>query len=102
MVTRAWRPIPSGRVSLEEAFCLRVCLIPICLGVSCMYGRSVFLTSAGLTSTMILYDEIGCAGHWFGKNLCNVFGYLTFEVGATKIMGGCALSLEREGGLSLE
>ena len=36
---------------------------------------------------MLIYDEVGLAGHWVGKNLCNVFGYLTFEIGATKIMG---------------
>lgn len=92
MVSRAWRPIPSGRVSLTEAFFLRVVLIPICLGLSYTHGWEVLITSAGLTGTMIIYDELGFAAHWFAKNLCNVFGYLTFEIGATKIMGAQAHS----------
>lgn len=87
MINRPWRPIPSGRISLGDAKTLRLMLVPVCLALSSIYGRGVVATSAGLTSTMVVYDELGLAGHWIGKNLCNVFGYLTFEIGATMIMG---------------
>ena len=87
MVNRPWRPIPSGRISRVDACLLRIFLVPICLLASIFYGWDVFLTSAGLTMTMVVYDELNLAGHWIGKNACNVFGYLTFEIGATKVMG---------------
>ncbi|KAF8523827.1 UbiA prenyltransferase family-domain-containing protein [Gautieria morchelliformis] len=87
MINRPWRPIPSGRVSGNAAIRLRLCLVPICLGVSSFHGWDVVFASAGLTMTMILYDELQLAGHWVGKNFCNVSGYLTFELGATKVMG---------------
>jgi 4-hydroxybenzoate polyprenyltransferase len=87
IVSRPWRPIPSGRISPTNAFSLRIFLVPVCLGLSWFHSWGVFFTSATLTATMVVYDEVGFADHWAGKNLCNVFGYLTFEIGATKIMG---------------
>ena len=39
-----------------------------------------------LITTTILYDEMGWARHFVGKNICGVFGYVTFEIGATTIM----------------
>lgn len=86
-INRPWRPIPSGRVSYEDAMVIRICLIPLCLWISSLHGWDVALCSISLTITMIVYDEFQLAGHWIGKNLCNVPGYLSFEVGATKIMG---------------
>ena len=86
-INRPWRPIPSGHISSTDAGLLRITLIPICLCVSSFHGLDVVLTSAGLTMTMIVYDELNLAGHWIGKNVCNVSGYLTFEIGATKVMG---------------
>ena len=86
-INRPWRPIPSGRVSLGDAYRLRLLLIPLCLSISGTHGGEVLATSAGLTTTSIVHDELGLAGHWVGKNLCNMLAYLTFEIGATKIMG---------------
>ena len=87
MINRPWRPIPSGRVSSVHAGLLRISLVPICLFISGFHGWDVVFTSAGLTMTMVIYDELNLASHWIGKNVCNVSGYLTFEIGATKIMG---------------
>jgi len=87
MINRPWRPIPSGRITFSEAYLFRVFLIPVCLGFSSVHGGGVVASSAGLMGTMLIYDEVGLSGHWVGKNACNVFGYLTFEIGATKIMG---------------
>lgn len=39
-----------------------------------------------LTVTTIVYDEFVLAGHWIGKNACNIGGYASFELGATKVM----------------
>ena len=45
------------------------------------------LASALLTATAVIYDEFSLAGHWVGKNVCNILGYTSFEIGATKVMG---------------
>ncbi|TFY57492.1 hypothetical protein EVG20_g8526 [Dentipellis fragilis] len=86
-VNRPWRPMPSGRVSPAAGHALRWALIPLCVAASLVYGMDVALVSAGLTATTLVYDEIGLAGHWIGKNACAVSGYAMFEIGATKIMG---------------
>ncbi|TDL18470.1 hypothetical protein BD410DRAFT_728472 [Rickenella mellea] len=86
-LNRPWRPLPSGRISRSQASKLRWSLVPICIGFSACYGWDVVLANAFLTLTTIMYDELGFAGHWLGKNFCNIFGYVTFEIGATKIIG---------------
>jgi len=86
-VNRPWRPIPSGRISERSVFFLRLGLVPFCIGLSAIYGWDVALTSALLTVTTIVYDEFSLAGHWVGKNACNILGYTSFEIGATKVMG---------------
>jgi hypothetical protein len=35
----------------------------------------------------LIYDEGGASKHVAGKNFCNIGGYVTFEIGATKIIG---------------
>lgn len=87
IVNRPWRPLPSGRIPASAARWLRWSLVPICLAVSTRHGAEVVLASATLTATTVLYDEVGLAGHFIGKNLCAVPGYFAFEVGATRILG---------------
>jgi hypothetical protein len=47
----------------------------------------VVLTSAVLTATTVGYNEFEGAGHPVGKNTGAVWGYGTFEIRATRIMG---------------
>ena len=37
--------------------------------------------------TTILYDDFKFSGHWAAKNMCTLFAYVCFEVGAMIIMG---------------
>ncbi|KAF8993244.1 hypothetical protein BDQ17DRAFT_1453433 [Cyathus striatus] len=39
-----------------------------------------------LTATTIIYDELELSYHWMTKNLCAVFGYSSFEAGATMLL----------------
>ena len=50
------------------------------------YGWDVAFTSALLTATTIAYNEFTLAGHLVGKSACNMLGYISFEIGATKVM----------------
>ena len=86
-VNKPWRPLPSGRITEYQAALFRWISVALCVACSAMYGSDVVLATSGLLLTTILYDEGGLAGHYIGKNLCNIGGYTTFEIGATKIMG---------------
>lgn len=47
----------------------------------------MIIVTLGLVTTTTLYDECGLSGHVIGKNLCNIGGYTSFEIGAMKLMG---------------
>ena len=89
-VNRPWRPVPSGRISESQAYSLRWVMVIACIGWSSLYGFDMVLVTLGLVITTLFYDEGGLAGHWIGKNFCNVGGYTSFELGATKLMGSVA------------
>ncbi|KAJ6520601.1 UbiA prenyltransferase family [Mycena vulgaris] len=86
IVNRPWRPLPSGRISPKSAAVLRWLLVPICMLASIPFGSEVGLSSLSLTLLLIAHDEIGAGRNWAGKNIINSMGYLSFELGATKIM----------------
>ncbi|TFK38914.1 UbiA prenyltransferase family-domain-containing protein [Crucibulum laeve] len=87
LVNRPWRPLPARRITLAGAKILRWALVPLCMLHSARYGKGVTFASGLLTITTVVYDEFGGAGHWIGKNASAVFGYGSFEIGATIIMG---------------
>ncbi|KAJ7643356.1 UbiA prenyltransferase family-domain-containing protein [Mycena polygramma] len=85
-INRPWRPIPAGRLNESQAVILRWAIASGCVLWSSLYGWDQVVTSLGLLLTTLLYDEGGLSGHVIGKNLCNIGGYVTFEIGATKII----------------
>ncbi|KAK7445489.1 hypothetical protein VKT23_014906 [Stygiomarasmius scandens] len=85
-VNRPWRPLPSKRVSRKQAVILRWTLVVLCMVWSATYDAEMALITLGLFVTTYVYDEGGLAAHPVGKNLCNIGGYTTFELGATKLM----------------
>ena len=66
---------------------LRWAAVGVCIWWSAIHGLDLVLPTLGLLLTTVLYDELGLAGHYIGKNLCNIGGCTTFEIGATKLMG---------------
>ncbi|KAH7903082.1 hypothetical protein BJ138DRAFT_1021170, partial [Hygrophoropsis aurantiaca] len=48
----------------------------------------VVFSSAALSVVEFIHDDLGFSHHPVYKNLCNVGGYLTFELGATLILCG--------------
>lgn len=88
-INRPWRPLPSGRLTEYQAISLRWKSAIICLLWSISYGWDMTLVTGSLIFTTLVYDELGAAGHVIGKNLCNIGGYTTFEIGAAKLVGEC-------------
>ncbi|KAI0036386.1 UbiA prenyltransferase family, partial [Vararia minispora EC-137] len=85
-LNRPWRPLPSGRVSVEQARRLRALLAAGCPAVSFVHSTALGAVSAALVLTTFAYDECRLSKHPLGKNFCNVFGYTTFQAGATLLL----------------
>ncbi len=60
-----------------------------CLVLSALQGPWALFASGALTVVEILHDDLGLSGHLIFKNLCNVGGYTTFELGASICMSMC-------------
>lgn len=86
-VNRPWRPLPSTRMTKRQATTLRWAMVVLCLLYSSAYGHRLAYVTVGLFITTYVYDDLGFSQSPLGKNFCNVGGYATFEIGATKIMG---------------
>lgn len=82
-----WRPLPSGRISESEAVALRWAVVAGCVTLSSLYDQDLVLTTLGLVAVTFTYDELGGAGNVVGKALCTAGGYISFELGATTIIG---------------
>ncbi|KAL5513610.1 hypothetical protein ACEPAH_4009 [Sanghuangporus vaninii] len=86
-INRPWRPLPSGRISRPQAILLRWLLVVTCMAWSASYGADLVFVTLVLAITTLLYDELGLAAQPIGKNICCIFGYTSFEFGATKLVG---------------
>ncbi|KAI0764644.1 UbiA prenyltransferase family [Fomes fomentarius] len=87
-LNKPWRPIPSGRISPSHARALRWIVAVLCIITSAAIGSDMVMCTLALLATTFLYDELGLSSHHMGKNFCNIGGYTSIEVGATKLMGG--------------
>ena len=86
MINRPWRPLPSGKVTVDQAIILRKAVVLLCIGLSSSYGRDAVLFTVGLAVATFLYDEVGLSAHPVGKNFCNTLGYAMSQGGATLLM----------------
>jgi 4-hydroxybenzoate polyprenyltransferase len=80
------RPIPSGRITLEDARTLRWVLAPICLAYSkTLYGDEVAYSSIAIAVLLFLYNELGGDSHWSCRDVVNAGLFAMFEVGASLV-----------------
>jgi hypothetical protein len=81
------RPLPTGRISLHTARTLRWMMIPICLGLSAVYGPRTMLASLCGSLYLLVYDDGGGArAHWLVRNTLNAIGYGIAEAGTTLVI----------------
>ncbi|KAJ6595532.1 UbiA prenyltransferase family [Mycena vulgaris] len=85
-INKPWRPLPSNRLTVAQARILRWLIVGVCQITSAFLG--VNQASILLTITTLLHDDLNLSKHWIGKTICNSMGYLSFELGATQIVGG--------------
>ncbi|KAG1818178.1 uncharacterized protein BJ212DRAFT_1349327 [Suillus subaureus] len=88
IVNKPWRPLPSGRISVEDSRALRWALLVFCLGLSSVFSLNLFITSGAFTVLMILHNNLRRGHHPIFRNLCNVAAYVTAGVGCSLILSG--------------
>jgi len=52
-----------------------------------MFDQDLVRTTLGLVAFTYTYDELGGASNVVGKAFCTAGGYISFELGATAIVG---------------
>ena len=81
---KPWRPIPAGRLSVEETkFFMVVSYVVSVLGSIYLGGTAECLA---LVAQGWIYNELGAANDsYLARNLLNATGYMTFAAGAAKV-----------------
>ncbi|PPQ66605.1 hypothetical protein CVT24_006916 [Panaeolus cyanescens] len=98
---KPWRPLPSGRITLKNAYRLKKLAIATCLFVSWCYGYRVLRTSAFFSILIPAYHELHGDSHWLSKNLMNAVGYACFASGSTLIASKDRSQLDFTGTLAI-
>ncbi|KAF5343648.1 hypothetical protein D9758_014674 [Tetrapyrgos nigripes] len=85
---KAYRPIPSGRMTLKQAHILRWIFVCIGLAISYKLSFAVLGASCIIVLTTICYNELDGGGrHWVMRNWLNGVGFGAFQTGATLVAG---------------
>ena len=85
-LNKPWRPIPSRLMSVDRARALRWILLPSCLFLSLCLGTT--WPSISLLLATLAYHELQFDSHVVLRNLCNAWGYASFNAGAAMIASG--------------
>ena len=81
---KPWRPIPAGRLSVEETkFFMVASYVVSILGSIYLGGMTECLA---LVAQGWIYNELGAANDsYLARNILNATGYMTFAAGAAKV-----------------
>ncbi|KAF4615939.1 hypothetical protein D9613_011359 [Agrocybe pediades] len=101
LANKPWRPLPSGRITLENARMFRYIAPFVCMIVSLLYSPAVFYASTAFAILIPMYHELHGDQHWLSKNLMNAIGYACFATGATLVARVDRSHLDVTGALSI-
>jgi len=86
-VNKAWRPIPAGRLTSQEARRLLLVIIPVVFSAS-LYLGGVCETVAMMVLTW-MYNDLGAADEvYVVRNLINALGFMCYSSGSTSVAAG--------------
>ena len=86
-VNKAWRPIPSGRMSAAHARRLLLGVIPVVLAIT-LYIGGMEETVAMMVLTWQYNDLEGADENFVVRNIINAFGFVCYSSGATRVACG--------------
>ncbi|KAI8942577.1 hypothetical protein NX059_000635 [Plenodomus lindquistii] len=95
-VNKPYRPIPSGRISCDQARQLLLVLTPM-VGVAA-YTSGVWTETGLLFVAQWMYNDLGgCEAHYLVRNLLSTVGYALFSSIALRILVGMEYGLNEKG-----
>ena len=84
LVNKPWRPIPSKRISLPNTRRALLAVIPSVFFLTSYLG-AVEVSVALMVFTWMYNDLGGADDNFFVRNLLNLFGFVSYSIGATLI-----------------
>lgn len=91
-LNKAYRPLPAGRITLQNATTLRWSLFPLCTLVSALYSKQTLCASTLFSLLTFVYNELHTdAGNWLLRNAMNGIGLATLEWGTILLAGAHTL-----------
>ncbi|KAF3769492.1 hypothetical protein M406DRAFT_335375 [Cryphonectria parasitica EP155] len=85
-INKPWRPLPSGRLTSQQATWMMYCMYPVVFLVSLNAGG---LVPCLVETTLCLwYNELGGSNNPFLKNVLNAFGFSCFFAGPLEVVTG--------------
>ncbi|KAI6037486.1 UbiA prenyltransferase family-domain-containing protein [Pisolithus marmoratus] len=86
-INKPSRPIPAGRITVEDATFLRWALVPICLAYSALYSMELMQISLTLILFTVWYNERDGDKDSLSKNFSTAVMYGISELGGTLVAG---------------
>ncbi|KAF9238255.1 UbiA prenyltransferase family [Melanogaster broomeanus] len=96
-VNKPSRPLPAGRITVDNATILRWFLAPLCLGYSALYSTQLVFASLEMQLFTIWYNELDGDKKWMSKNLLTAIMYGCLELGGTLTAGSDSSKLSQTG-----
>ncbi|KIJ59313.1 hypothetical protein HYDPIDRAFT_100911 [Hydnomerulius pinastri MD-312] len=87
-INKPSRPLPQGRITVQNATVVRWLVAPVCLAFSAMYSSQLLATSFAVQAVTIWYNELNGDMGWLSKNILTAFLYGFVELGGT-LAAGC-------------
>ncbi|KAF9530948.1 UbiA prenyltransferase family-domain-containing protein [Crepidotus variabilis] len=82
---KPWRPLPSGRISLESAMSLKYAVVIFSIILSTFYGLPAVYASEGLWLFTFAYHDLHLEENWIGKSVINGAGYGCLALGTVVV-----------------
>ena len=86
-VNKAWRPIPSGRLSASQARHLLLAVLPV--GILTTFYTGGMEETIVMNTLVYMYNDLGGADENFVvRNIINAAGFVCYSAGATRVACG--------------
>ncbi|KAM4065779.1 ubiA prenyltransferase family protein [Hirsutella rhossiliensis] len=92
---KSYRPLTSGRITIQHARVLQRVLFAVCIVQSYGYSIQVVFASVALLTLTFAHNELGGHAHFVARNLLNSGGISCFEWGATLVAGSSPHGLDQ-------
>lgn len=86
-INKSWRPLPSRRLSFNQARWFLLLLIPLVIGATYILG-AVEETVLAIVLTWMYNDLRGADEHYMIRNLINAAGFMCYSSGSTRVAAG--------------